>query len=52
MPLWRLIDKGRNFLAKGRDENYTVSEIPDELKQAVKCFLISTASSKSSWTAK
>lgn len=43
MPLWRPIDKGRNFLAKGKDENYTVSEIPDELKQAVKCFLISTA---------
>lgn len=43
MPLWRPIDKGRDFLAKGKDGEVIVSEIPDELKRAVKFFILSTA---------
>lgn len=43
MPLWRPIDKGCDFFAKGKDGEIIVSEIPDELKRAVKCFILSTA---------
>lgn len=43
MPLRRRIDKGRDFLGKGNKKNEPVGELPNELKIAVKCFIISTA---------
>lgn len=43
MPLRRTIDKGRNFLGKGNKKYEPIGELPDELKVAIKCFIISTA---------
>lgn len=43
MPLYREIDKGKDFLGKGTKKADPISELPDELKKAVKCFLLSTA---------
>lgn len=43
MPLYREIEKGKDFLRKGTAKNAPIGELPDELKKAVKYFLISTA---------
>lgn len=43
MPLYREIIKGRDFLGKGTKKINQIGELPDELKEAVKCFLISIA---------
>ncbi|MDX8420145.1 Z1 domain-containing protein [Stecheria sp. CLA-KB-P133] len=43
MPLYREIIKGKDFLGKGTAKNAPIGELPDELKEAVKYFLISTA---------
>ena len=47
MPLYREIVKGRDFLCKGTKESNPIvelpEEIPEEMKEAVKCFLLSTA---------
>lgn len=40
MPLYREIIKGRDFLGKGTKKINQIGELPDELKEAVKCFLI------------
>lgn len=43
MPLFRPIEAGAAFLGKGTKATDAVSNIPDELKKAIKYFLISTA---------
>ena len=43
MPLFRQIEAGAAFLGKGTKATDAVSSIPDELKKAIKYFLISTA---------
>lgn len=43
MPLCRDIIKGKDFLSKGTKPSDFVTDLPDELKKAIKCFLISTA---------
>ena len=43
MPLFRPIEAGAAFLGKGTKVTDAVSNIPDELKKAIKYFLISTA---------
>ncbi|WP_302610295.1 Z1 domain-containing protein [uncultured Mitsuokella sp.] len=43
MPLYREIRKGKDFLRKGTAKTAPIGELPDELKEAVKYFLISTA---------
>ena len=43
MPLFRPIEAGAAFLGKGTKATDAVSSIPDELKKAIKYFLISTA---------
>ena len=43
MPLFRPIEAGAAFLGKGTKATDVVSSIPDELKKAIKYFLISTA---------
>ncbi len=43
MPLFRKIEAGAAFLGKGTKSTDIVTGIPDELKKAVKYFLISTA---------
>lgn len=43
MPLFRPIEAGAAFLGKGTKATDAVSNIPDELKKAIKFFLISTA---------
>ena len=43
MPLFRPIEAGAGFLGKGTKATDAVSSIPDELKKAIKYFLISTA---------
>lgn len=43
MPLFREIDKGKNYLGKGTKKDDIVGEIPDDLKKALKEFLISVA---------
>lgn len=43
MPLYREIVKGRDFLGKAAKKSDSIAELPDEMKEAVKCFLISIA---------
>lgn len=43
MPLVRMISEGKNFLSKGTKKNDSVGELPKELKEAVKHFIISIA---------
>lgn len=43
MPLYREIDKGRNFLGKGTKKDDPVGTLPEELKTALKTFIISVA---------
>lgn len=43
MPLYREIDKGKEYLGIGNKKSDYVSDLPEELKEAVKCFLISIA---------
>lgn len=43
MPLFRPIEAGAAFLGKGTKATDAVCNIPDELKKAIKYFLISTA---------
>ena len=43
MPLCRDIIVGASYLGRGTRANDPVGDIPEELKKAVKCFLISTA---------
>ncbi|MEG1567354.1 MAG: Z1 domain-containing protein [Anaerovoracaceae bacterium] len=43
MPLCRDIVEGKSYLGKGTKSTDPVGEIPAELKQAIKCFFISTA---------
>ena len=43
MPLCRDIKNGASYLGKGTKAGDPVGDIPDELKKAIKCFLISTA---------
>ena len=43
MPLCRDIIAGASYLGKGTKAGDPVGNIPEELKKAVKCFLISTA---------
>lgn len=43
MPLMRPIDKGRIFLPPGTQKDDPVGALPDELKTAIKYFLISTS---------
>lgn len=43
MPLFRKIEAGASYLGKGTKAGDPVGQIPEELKRAIKCFLISTA---------
>ena len=43
MPLFRKIEAGATFLGKGTKASDVVTAIPEELKKAIKYFLISTA---------
>ena len=43
MPLYREIIKGKCFLGKGTKKSDPIGELPVEMKDAVKCFLLSTA---------
>jgi hypothetical protein len=43
MPLYREISKGKDYLGKGTKKDDTVGKIPEELKTALKTFLISVA---------
>lgn len=43
MPLCRDIKTGASYLGKGTKAGDPVGDIPEELKKAIKCFLISTA---------
>lgn len=43
MPLFRSIEKGKNYLGKGTKKDDPVGAIPDELKTAIKNFVISIA---------
>lgn len=43
MPLCRDIKNGASYLGKGTKAGDPVGDIPDELKKAIKCFLISVA---------
>lgn len=43
MPLFREINKGRDYLGSGTKKDDVVGEIPEELKTAVKSFVISVA---------
>lgn len=43
MPLCRNIISGKSYLGKGTKSTDSVGEIPDELKKAIKSFVISTA---------
>lgn len=43
MPLFREIDKGRNYLGTGTKKDDFVGELPEELKAALKSFVISVA---------
>lgn len=43
MPLYRKIEAGASYLGKGTKAEDPVGDLPDELKKAVKYFLISTA---------
>jgi hypothetical protein len=43
MPLFREIDKGKDYLGKGTKKDDPVGAIPDDLKKALKTFVISVA---------
>ncbi len=43
MPLFREIDKGKNYLGQGTKKDDPVGEIPDEMKKAIRSFVISVA---------
>lgn len=43
MPLYREIGKGKDFLGKGSKKTDPIIELPEELKEAVKCFILSVA---------
>lgn len=43
MPLFREIEKGKDYLGKGTKKDDPVGAIPDELKKALKTFVISVA---------
>lgn len=43
MPLFRKIEKGKDYLGKGTKKDDPVGAIPDELKLALKSFVISVA---------
>lgn len=43
MPLFREIDAGKSFCAKGTKKDDVVGELPDELKKAIKSFLITVS---------
>jgi hypothetical protein len=43
MPLYRPIEKGKDFLGKGTKKDNVVGNLPDELKKALKVFIISVA---------
>lgn len=43
MPLYRKIENGASYLSKGTKSDDVVGELPDELKSAIKYFLLSTA---------
>lgn len=43
MPLFREIDKGKNYLGQGTKKDDPVGEIPDDMKKAIKSFVISVA---------
>ena len=43
MPLYRTIDKGKDYLGKGTKKDDIVGPIPEELKTAIKSFVISVA---------
>lgn len=43
MPLMRTIKDGKSFLPQGTRKNDPVGELPNELKEAIRSFLISTA---------
>ena len=43
MPLFRAIEKGKDYLGKGTKKDDPVGAIPDDLKNALKAFVISVA---------
>lgn len=43
MPLFREIEKGKEYLGKGTKKDDPVGPIPDELKKALKTFVVSVA---------
>lgn len=43
MPLFRKIDKGKEYLGKGTKKDDTVGPLPEELKLAIKSFILSVA---------
>lgn len=43
MPLYREIDDGKDFLSKDAKDTVRILELPEELKEAVKCFILSVA---------
>lgn len=43
MPLYRKIEKGSSYLGKGTKSDDPVGPIPDDMKKAIKYFVISTA---------
>lgn len=43
MPLFRVIEKGKSYLGKGTKKDDPVGPIPDELKLAIKSFVLSIA---------
>ena len=43
MPLFREIDKGKNFLGKGTKKDDPVGALPEDIKTALKAFVISVA---------
>lgn len=43
MPLFRKIEKGKDYLGQGTKKDDPVGELPDDIKRAVKSFVISVA---------